>query len=65
MSTSRNPQLVGTERATVAADFAEFYRNGSSIRAIAEQTGRSYGSVRALLLEADVQLRPRGARRPH
>lgn len=63
MSTTRNPKLTGTERQLVAADFAEFYRAGSSIRALARQTGRSYGGVRRLLLDAGVTLRTRSSAR--
>jgi helix-turn-helix protein len=63
MSTTRNPPLTGTERAVVAEDFADLYRAGSSIRSIGRQTRRSYGCVRALLLDAGVTLRPRGGPR--
>ncbi|MFJ5151428.1 helix-turn-helix domain-containing protein [Streptomyces sp. NPDC088353] len=60
MSYGRNPALTGTEREVVAADFADLYRKGNSIRHIARQTGRSYGNVRQLLLDAGVELRSRG-----
>ncbi|WP_439947238.1 helix-turn-helix domain-containing protein [Streptomyces sp. BBFR109] len=61
MSTTRNPALTGKDRRIVAAEFADLYRAGSSIRGIARQTGRSYGCVRYLLLDAGVKLRPRGS----
>lgn len=60
---SRNTTLTGRERLLVARDFADFYNAGSSIRDLAQQTGRSYGNVRRLLLDAGVTLRPRSSAR--
>ncbi|MFJ8345100.1 helix-turn-helix domain-containing protein [Streptomyces sp. NPDC094153] len=65
MSHGRNPALTGDERRIVATEFAQMYQAGASIRAIARQTGRSYGAVHKLLADAGVQFRPRGARRPY
>ncbi|MFB6955513.1 helix-turn-helix domain-containing protein [Streptomyces sp. NPDC056309] len=62
---ARNEALTGEDRRIVAAEFAELYRANHSIRAIAERTSRSYGGVRALLVEAGVTFRSRGARRPY
>lgn len=39
------------------------YQAGSSIRELAEETGRSYGFCNRLLHEANVTLRPRGGAR--
>ncbi|MEI5100350.1 helix-turn-helix domain-containing protein [Streptomyces sp. PmtG] len=54
------PYLKGAERVSVAADLAADYLSGSTIRSVAARSGRSYGAVRALLLEAGVTLRPPG-----
>lgn len=61
--TSRNPytpRLTGDQRETVRQELAIQYAAGLPIRAIARQTGRSYGAVRALLMEAGIEMRPRG-----
>lgn len=60
MSYGRNPALKDAERAFARARCAQAYEAGDSIRAIARREGRSYGTVHALLLEADVDLRSRG-----
>lgn len=54
-------KLVGEARDTVSAEVCRRYRAGASIRMIAAGIGRSYGSVRGLLTEAGVELRPRGS----
>ncbi|MEU5595699.1 helix-turn-helix domain-containing protein [Streptomyces sp. NPDC020298] len=62
MST-RSPALTGDDRKAYAEDLAELYHAGASIRGIAARTGRSYGNVRQLLLDAGVKLRARGGPR--
>ena len=57
---SKSEQITGRERDRMAKLLAEHYRDGATIRELAERTGRSYAWVRALLLEADVELRGRG-----
>ncbi|MEU1596656.1 helix-turn-helix domain-containing protein [Streptomyces sp. NPDC005708] len=52
--------LPGPERDKVAAGLKAEYEAGTSVRRIAEATGRSYGAVHRLLAEAGVQFRPRG-----
>lgn len=54
---TRNPALTGDDRTAVAEDLAALYRAGSSIRDIAQRTGRSYGVVHDLLTEAGTQFR--------
>ncbi|KUH39755.1 MULTISPECIES: helix-turn-helix domain-containing protein [Streptomyces] len=51
----------GPDRDEVAADLKEKYDAGASIRALAEETGRSYGAVHRLLGEAGATFRARGA----
>jgi hypothetical protein len=52
--------LRGPARAQAAATYRTRYEAGDTIRGIAFATGRSYGHVRALLLEAGTTLRPKG-----
>ncbi|MFD7080728.1 helix-turn-helix domain-containing protein [Streptomyces sp. NPDC059918] len=52
--------LLGPERARFAAELKKAYLNGTSIRSLAEQTGRSFGWVHRMLDEAGVVFRPRG-----
>ncbi len=44
----------------LAADLKKKYDSGASIRALAEETGRSYGFVHRMLSESGVTLRGRG-----
>lgn len=60
MTRQRAPYLKGPERQRAAAQAADLYAQGATIRSIAEQMGRSYGGARALLLDAKVELRGRG-----
>jgi hypothetical protein len=57
---TKGVRVTGEERDRVAADLAKKYERGASIRALAEQTGRSYGFVHRVLTEAGVSLRGRG-----
>ena len=53
--------LPGTDaRALIGALLAAQYRSGKTIRALAEENGRSYGLVYRLLGEVGVAFRPRG-----
>jgi predicted transcriptional regulator len=52
--------ITGTQREKLATDLKTKYEKGASIRALAEQTGRSYGFVHRVLAETGVQLRGRG-----
>lgn len=63
MSYGRNPVIKGEERTALATELAEQYARGDSIRTIADRTGRSYGGVYRLLVEAGVALRGRGGDR--
>lgn len=51
---------AGPERDKLAADLKTKYEAGASIRALAEETGRSYGGVHRLLQDAGVSFRGRG-----
>jgi len=47
-------------RKAAIADIVTRYGRGDSIRKIAAETGRSYGNVHRILVDANVTLRPRG-----
>ncbi|MET9144570.1 MULTISPECIES: helix-turn-helix domain-containing protein [unclassified Streptomyces] len=61
----KGKQITGTARAELAREMRKQYEHGMSIRAIAEEHGRSYGFVHKMLTETDVPLRGRGGPRPH
>lgn len=56
-----SPKLLGAERAKHAARLKKVYDAGASIRDVAEQDGRGYGTVRQLLLDAGTVLRSKTA----
>jgi len=56
----KGSRVTGPAREKLATDLKRKYETGSSIRALAEQTGRSYGFVHRMLSESGVQLRGRG-----
>ena len=56
----KGARITGADRAKLAGELTKKYANGASIRALAEETGRSYGFVHRILTENDVNLRSRG-----
>jgi Helix-turn-helix domain len=56
-------RLLGAERTRAAIILRERYDLGESIRQLAADSGYSIGLVRKLLLEADVEFRPKGGSR--
>jgi hypothetical protein len=57
------PRLKGDERKRVAAEMRTKYEApGGSLRSLAEEYDRPYGTVRRLLLEAGATLKPRPSR---
>lgn len=56
----KGARITGSERSKLAADLKKKYAQGASIRALAAETGRSYGFVHRILTENDVDLRGRG-----
>jgi hypothetical protein len=56
----KGARITGSARAKLTADLRRKYEKGQSIRALADGTGRSYGFVHRLLVDADVPLRGRG-----
>ncbi len=56
----KGARITGAARDKLAGDLRKKYEKGASIRALAEQTGRSYGFVHRVLTETGVSLRGRG-----
>ncbi|BEP15669.1 hypothetical protein acdb102_39800 [Acidothermaceae bacterium B102] len=56
----KGSRVTGSERNSLAADLRHKYDSGSSIRSLAESTGRSYGFVHRILTESGAALRGRG-----
>lgn len=56
----KGARVTGSERTKLAGDLKKKYTAGASIRALAQETGRSYGFVHRMLSESGVQLRGRG-----
>ena len=56
----KGSRVTGSERNSLAADLRHKYDAGSSIRSLAESTGRSYGFVHRILTESGAVLRGRG-----
>ena len=56
----KGSRVTGTAREQLATDLKSKYENGESIRALAQETGRSYGFVHRMLSESGVTLRGRG-----
>jgi hypothetical protein len=52
--------ITGGARNTLAAELTKKYEKGTSIRVLAESTGRSYGFIHRVLSESGVTLRSRG-----
>ena len=53
-------RVTGDERGKLAIDLKKQYEAGTSIRALAATTGRSYGFIHRVLSESEVPLRGRG-----
>lgn len=56
----KGARITGGARDTLASSVKERYESGDSIRALADETGRSYGFIHSLLADADVPFRARG-----
>lgn len=56
----KGARIVGDARDALAADMGRRYAAGVSIRALAAESGRSYGFVHRVLAEQGVTFRARG-----
>ncbi len=57
---ARGARITGAERQQLVVQVGQRYAAGESIRAIAEDTGRSFGFVHGLVKESGVTIRGRG-----
>jgi hypothetical protein len=57
---AKGRRITGDERGTLSDELRQQYEAGRSIRAIAKDTGRSYGFVHRVLQESGATLRGRG-----
>ena len=56
----KGSRVTGGDRDKLATDLKKKYEQGSSIRLLAESSGRSYGFVHRILSESGASLRGRG-----
>ena len=59
-SSTKGKRLTEVEQRTLLEQLRPRYEAGSSIRELAEETGRSYGSINRLLVQGGVTMRKRG-----
>ena len=59
-SRPRAPYLKGDARHQAGVDLKTRYEAGATVRQLADETGRSYGSIAQLLRLAGTQMRPVG-----
>lgn len=57
---TKGARITGDSRQALGAQLAERYQAGASIRALAQETGRSFGFVHGVIKESGVPLRGRG-----
>ncbi len=56
----KGTRVTGGDRASLSEQLKSKYEGGQSIRALAAESGRSYGFVHRILSEAGASLRGRG-----
>jgi hypothetical protein len=56
----KGARITGATRDKLAVDLRKKYDSGKSIRALADESGRSYGFVHRILSESGTTLRGRG-----
>lgn len=56
----KGSRVTGGDRDTLSEQLRKKYEAGASIRALAEESGRSYGFVHRILSESGATLRGRG-----
>lgn len=56
----KGARITGPQRGSLGEQFRKRYDHGTSIRSIAQSTGRSYGFVHRVLVEAGAKMRGRG-----
>lgn len=56
----KGSRVTGDDRDTLSQQIKKKYEGGASIRALAEESGRSYGFIHRILSESGATLRGRG-----
>ena len=56
----KGSRVTGGDRETLSGQLKKKYEGGASIRALAQEHGRSYGFVHRILSESGASLRGRG-----
>lgn len=62
---TKGARITGRDRRRLARTLKTQYENGTSIRELTVETGRSYGFVHRLLTESGARLRGRGGHTRH
>lgn len=57
---NKGQRITGPERGALSDELRRQYESGRSIRALAADTGRSYGFIHRVLMESGATLRGRG-----
>jgi len=57
---AKGRRIIGADRDALSKELRRRYEAGTSIRTLAEETGRSYGFVHRVLTESGTTLRGRG-----
>jgi hypothetical protein len=60
MDLKKGARVTGGDRETLSSQLRKMYEGEASIRALAEESGRSYGFVHRILNESGTPLRGRG-----
>lgn len=60
---AKGKRVTGADREQLKATLRKKYEAGATVRQLHEETGRSFGAIQRLLLEAGVTMRPRGGAR--
>ncbi|MGW7201270.1 helix-turn-helix domain-containing protein [Streptomyces chryseus] len=60
---NRNSRIIGQERVRLAYELKSRYEAGASVRALALEFGRSYGSIHRMLADAGTTFRERSVKR--
>ena len=60
----KHVHIAGAVRAELVLDIATRYRDGASLRTLADRYGRSYGFIQHIVTESETPMRTRGGPRP-
>jgi hypothetical protein len=63
LKSKKQPRITGSLRKSIAKELEVKYKQGATIRALADAEGKSYGFVHHLLTQHGVKMRPRGGAR--